>query len=97
LLANIETDIVAAQIVTPKLSPDEIVKMVATKFNIDIQNKSKTDILKALEDYLYSLSQQGLRAFLLVDEAQNLPLETIEELRMLSNFQQDGKPLLLRG
>lgn len=94
LLANIETDIVAAQIVTPKLSPDEIVKMVAAKFNIDIQNKSKTDILKALEDYLYSLSQQGLRALLLVDEAQNLPLETIEELRMLSNFQQDGKPLL---
>lgn len=94
LLANIETDIVAAQIVTPKLSPDEIVKMVAAKFSIDIQNKSKTEILKALEDYLYSLSKQGLRALLLVDEAQNLPLETIEELRMLSNFQQDGKPLL---
>lgn len=94
LLANIETDIVAAQIVTPKLSPDEIVKMVAAKFDIDIQNKSKTEILKALEDYLYSLSKQGLRALLLVDEAQNLPLETIEELRMLSNFQQDGKPLL---
>ena len=34
------------------------------------------------------------RQLLLVDEAQNLPLETIEELRMLSNFQQDGKPLL---
>ncbi len=94
LLANIETDIIAAQIVTPKLSPDEIVKMVAAKFAIDIHNKSKTDILKALEDYLYSLSKQGLRALLLVDEAQNLPLETIEELRMLSNFQQDGKPLL---
>lgn len=94
LLANIETDIVAAQIVTPKLSPDEIVKMVAAKFSIDIQNKSKTEILKALEDYLYSLSKKGLRALLLVDEAQNLPLETIEELRMLSNFQQDGKPLL---
>ena len=94
LLANIETDIVAAQIVTPKLSADEIVKMVAAKFDIDIQNKSKTEILKALEDYFYSLSKQGLRALLLVDEAQNLPLETIEELRMLSNFQQDGKPLL---
>lgn len=94
LLANIETDIVAAQIVTPKLSPDEIVKMVAAKFDINIHNQSKTDILKALEDYLYSLSKKGLRALLLVDEAQNLPLETIEELRMLSNFQQDGKPLL---
>jgi putative secretion ATPase (PEP-CTERM system associated) len=94
LLANIEDDIVAAQIVTPKLNPDELVKMVASKFEIDVANKTKTDLLEALEAYLFGLSKQGKRALLLVDEAQNLPLETIEELRMLSNFQQAGKPLL---
>lgn len=94
LLADIEDDIVAAQIVTPKLSPDELVKMVAAKFEIDVAGKTKADILKDLENYLFALSAQGRRALLLVDEAQNLPLETIEELRMLSNFQQAGKPLL---
>ncbi|WP_296046278.1 XrtA/PEP-CTERM system-associated ATPase [uncultured Alteromonas sp.] len=94
LLADIEDDIVAAQIVTPKLSPDELVKMVAAKFEIDVAGKTKADILKDLEGYLFALSAQGRRALLLVDEAQNLPLETIEELRMLSNFQQAGKPLL---
>ena len=94
LLAEIEDDIVAAQIVTPKLSPDELVKMVASKFEIDVAGKTKADILKDLEGYLYALSAQGRRALLLVDEAQNLPLETIEELRMLSNFQEKGKPLL---
>ena len=86
--------ILAAQIVTPKLSPDELVKMVAAKFEIDVAGKSKADILKDFESYLFTLSAQGRRALLLVDEAQNLPLETIEELRMLSNFQQKGKPLL---
>ncbi len=94
LLADIEDDIMAAQIVTPKLSPDELVKMVAAKFEIDITGKTKADILKDLEKFLFELSKQGRRALLLVDEAQNLPLETIEELRMLSNFQQAGKPLL---
>ncbi len=94
LLADIEDDIVAAQIVTPKLSPDELVKMVAAKFEIDVTGKTKADILKDLENFLFALSTQGRRALLLVDEAQNLPLETIEELRMLSNFQQAGKPLL---
>lgn len=94
LLANIEQDIVAVQIVTPKLSPDEAVKMVAAKFGIEVSDRSKTEILKDLETYLYQLSKEGQRALLLVDEAQNLPLETIEELRMLSNFQQNGKPLL---
>lgn len=94
LLDDIEDDIVAAQIVTPKLSPDELVKMVAAKFELDTSDKTKADILKDLEVYLFQLHKQGKRALLLVDEAQNLPLETIEELRMLSNFQAAGKPLL---
>ena len=68
--------------------------MVAAKFEIDVAGKTKADILKDLENFLFALSTQGRRALLLVDEAQNLPLETIEELRMLSNFQQAGKPLL---
>jgi putative secretion ATPase (PEP-CTERM system associated) len=94
LLDDMQEDIVAAQIVTPKLSPDELVKMVASKFNVPVKGSSKSDILNDLEAFLMGLHKQGKRALLLVDEAQNLPLETIEELRMLSNFQASGKPLL---
>ncbi len=94
LLDDIAEDIVAAQIVTPKLSPDELVKMVASKFNLSVADKSKAEILEELEKFLFSLHGLGKRALLLVDEAQNLPLETIEELRMLSNYQAKGKPLL---
>jgi general secretion pathway protein A len=94
LLDGIADDIVAAQIVTPKLNPDELVKMVASKFSLDVAQKTKADILQDLERYLFDLHKIGKRALLIVDEAQNLPLETIEELRMLSNFQQGGKPLL---
>ncbi|MFT4938902.1 MAG: general secretion pathway protein A [Paraglaciecola sp.] len=94
LLDEIQDDIVAAQIVTPKLSPDELVKMVATKFGVVVKGSTKSDILNDLENFLMSLHKNGQRALLLVDEAQNLPLETIEELRMLSNFQAGGKPLL---
>lgn len=94
LLEEIENDIAAAQIVTPKLSPDELVKMVASKFDVPTEGRTKAEILKALEIFLYDLNKAGRRALLLVDEAQNLPLETIEELRMLSNFQLNGKPLI---
>lgn len=94
LLDNMQEDIIAAQIVSPKLSPDELVKMVASKFNVATKGSTKTDILNDLEAFLMSLHKDGKRALLLVDEAQNLPLETIEELRMLSNFQVAGKPLL---
>ena len=94
LLDDMQEDIVAAQIVSPKLSPNELVKMVASKFNVPVKGSTKSDILNDLEAFLIGLHKQGKRALLLVDEAQNLPLETIEELRMLSNFQVGGKPLL---
>ena len=94
LLNEIEEDIYAAQIVTPKLSPDELIKMVASKFNLPAEGRSKADLLESIQTFLQQLNKNGKRALLLVDEAQNLPLETIEELRMLSNFQLNGKPLL---
>jgi putative secretion ATPase (PEP-CTERM system associated) len=94
LLNNIEEDIFAAQIVTPKLSPDELIQMVASKFNLPAEGRSKSDLLENIQNFLQQLNASGKRALLLVDEAQNLPLETIEELRMLSNFQLNGKPLL---
>jgi putative secretion ATPase (PEP-CTERM system associated) len=94
LLDDMQEDIVAAQIVSPKLTPDELVKMVASKFNVPVKGSTKSDILNDLAAFLMDLHKQGTRAWLLGDEAQNLPLETIEELRMLSNFQAAGKPLL---
>jgi len=68
LLDSLEEDIFAAQIVTPKLSPDEIVKMVASKFELDVAGKSKAEILDDLERFLNQLAAQGKRALLLVDE-----------------------------
>lgn len=95
LLNNItDSDIVAAQLVTTKLSPEELLDLVAAEFKIPIDGGSKAETLRAIETFLIDLHNQGKRALLLVDEAQNLPAETVEELRMLSNFQLDNKPLI---
>jgi len=95
LLANLGDDnIVAAQLVTTKLAPDELLELIAAEFNIKVSGTNKADVLRAIEEFLIQLHKQGKRALLLVDEAQNLPAETVEELRMLSNFQLDNKPLI---
>ncbi|UIP30104.1 XrtA/PEP-CTERM system-associated ATPase [Photobacterium sp. TLY01] len=94
LMSSLDESVTAVQIATTRLSPDELVKLVAAKFNVPTEGMSKADILKRFEQHLYGLRQQGRRAVLLVDEAQNLPPETVEELRMLSNFQFHDKPLL---
>ena len=95
LLSSIgDKNIVAAQLVTTKLSPDELLELVAAEFKIPLKGNSKAEILSSIEAFLIQLHKQGKRALLLVDEAQNLPSETVEELRMLSNFQLDDKPLI---
>ncbi len=95
LLAQLSPDeIVARQIVTSKLAPDDLIRMIASTFNLVVTEHSKASYLDAIYLYLKRLHTQQRRALLLVDEAQNLPLESIEELRMLSNFQVNGAPLL---
>jgi len=95
LLNNIADDsIIAAQLVTTKLDPKELLELVASEFKITVKGSSKAELLQSIEQFLIDLNRQGKRALLIVDEAQNLPIETVEELRMLSNFQLDNKPLI---
>lgn len=86
--------IVAAHIVNTHLDPDDTLRMVASGFGLPYEGATKTDLLTRLEQFLHDVDRQGKRALLVIDEAQNLNPKTVEELRMLSNFQTDDKSLL---
>ncbi len=86
--------IVAAHIVNTHLDSDDTLRMVVAAFGLPYENASKADLLTRLEHFLRSADAEGKRALLVVDEAQNLTARTVEELRMLSNFQTDDKCLL---
>lgn len=87
-------NIIAAQLVTTHLQADDTLKMVAASFGLAHEGASKAAILKNLEIFLMARAQEGKRVLLVVDEAQNLPVESLEELRMLSNFQAGSRSLL---
>jgi|SRR5579859_3832271 len=84
---------VVAQVVSTSLEADDLVRMVAAAFGLS-QEDSKAMLLSRIEQFLLTCHKQGKRALLVVDEAQNLPPRSLEELRMLSNFVSAGKPLL---
>lgn len=86
-------NVVLAQVVSTQLEADDMLRMVAAGFGLPDEN-SKAVLLKKLEQRLLGIHAQGKRALLVVDEAQNLPPRSVEELRMLSNFQSGEKPLL---
>ena len=86
--------IVAAQIVSTQLEADDLLRSVAKAFGIRVAQDDKASLLAAIEAFLLMLFQQNKRALLIIDEAQNLNAESIEELRMLSNFQCGDQALL---
>ena len=94
LARKMETQrVVLAHVVSSKLEADDIVRMVAAAFGLP-HHESKAVLLRDLEKFLLACHNQGKRALLLMDEAQNLPPGAVEELRMLSNFQSEEKSLL---
>ena len=86
--------IVAAQIVSTQLEADDLLRSVAIAFGINTRNLTKADLIATVESFLTVLVIQKKRALLIVDEAQNLKREAVEELRMLSNFQLGSTALL---
>ncbi len=83
-----------AMILTPRLSPEEFLLAVLDDFGIRCQCTNKNEIIRRFRDFLIekSLSNKGI--IIVVDEAQNLPDETLEELRLLSNMETDKEKLL---
>ncbi len=95
LLSDLDADEMrVANLVTTQLGEDDTLMLVAMNFGLKLENESKAHILQDLEALFVQIKMTGQRALLIVDEAQNLPPKSVEELRMLSNFQHEGKPLL---
>lgn len=95
LLAELEKEksILAAQLVTTHLDSEDLLKMVSAAFNLEYEGLSKPSLLRNLEKFLKEQAANGKRVLLIVDEAQNLPIKSLEELRMLSNFQDENRAL----
>jgi len=79
--------VVAAQVVSTQLESSELLQAILMAFGVGAKGTSKAHLIATLEGFLTTLAAKGRRALLIIDEAQNLKHEAVEELRMLSNFQ----------
>ena len=88
LLEGLNPDqVVAAQVVSTQLESSELLQAILMAFGVGSSSTSKAHLIASLEAFLTGLAAKGRRALLIIDEAQNLRHEAVEELRMLSNFQ----------
>ncbi|NOY61569.1 MAG: AAA family ATPase [Gammaproteobacteria bacterium] len=87
-------NVVAVQLVTTQLEAEDTLRMVAASFGLAHEGLVKATLLKNFETFLMARAREGKRVLLVIDEAQNLPARSLEELRMLSNYQAGDKALL---
>lgn len=94
LLNALEGDeYVTAYIPNPYLSPDEFRKSFAQEIGLDVGGLEHFDLLNAINKRLIELAHSQRKVVLLVDEAQAIPEETIEALRLLTNLETESAKL----
>lgn len=95
LIESLSDDsVTTANLVCTQLQSDDLLKMVAYSFGIEPGAADKGELLQQLATLLRQWQRSGRRALLTVDEAQDLSVSAMEELRLLTNIQGNGKPLL---
>ena len=72
----------------------DLTQWVALAFGLPHENKDKVTLFRDVQDYLIAEWANGKRAVLIVDEAQNMDKETLEELRLYTNINADGEQFL---
>ncbi len=86
--------VTVGEVVTSALGSEEMITMAAHSFGLEVDHSDKAGALSAMELFLQDEARAGRKVLLVVDEAQNLTIGALEELRMLSNFHLGAKPLL---
>ena len=89
-----DENVKTANLVCTQLEADDLLKVTAYSFGVEDHIVEKGELLQQIGILLQRWHRDGRRALLIVDEAQDLSESAMEELRLLTNIQENGKPLL---
>ena len=103
LLDQIDRKTFTALVLNPFLAEEDLLRLVLQEFGVvsreeikrgHLARVSKAELIETLNEFLLSLQSIGAQALLIVDEAQNLPTQVLEQIRILSNLETEKEKLL---
>jgi general secretion pathway protein A len=103
LLEQIDRRTFTALVLNPFLSEEDLLRLVLQEFGVvsreeikrgRLAHVTKQELIETLNEFLLSLQTIGAQALLIIDEAQNLPLQVLEQIRILSNLETAKEKLL---
>lgn len=94
LIKSLNGSFKLSRIHNTKISSEQLIAMINEDFGLDIEGKNKTRLLSELNIFLVEQYSKRVQPILLIDEAQNLSPDLLEEIRLLSNLETDRAKLL---
>jgi general secretion pathway protein A len=94
LLEHLDNRYSTALILNPVMSPDELMKAIAIEFGLPVYGLDRLETLAVINQFLLQQNGAGRESVLIIDEAQDLTEELLEQVRLLSNLETDSRKLL---
>ncbi|MEW6001491.1 MAG: AAA family ATPase, partial [Nitrospirota bacterium] len=94
IMKRLIEEIKFARINNTRVTSEQLIAMINEDFELDTKGKDKTQMLRDLTDFLVEQYKKNRKSFLIIDEAQNLSPDLLEEIRLLSNLETDKSKLL---
>src|ERR1700741_3495882 len=103
LLDQVDRKTFTALVLNPFLAEEDLLRLILQEFGVvsrdeikrgRVDGVSKQELIETLKEFLLSLRALGAQALLIVDEAQTLPLQMLEQVRILSNLETEKEKLL---
>jgi putative secretion ATPase (PEP-CTERM system associated) len=94
LIKKLEHNTVLSKVFNTMVSSVQLFSMINEDFGLSVAGKDKITLIRELNDFLIDCYSKNRKAVLIIDEAQNLTPELLEEVRMLSNLEADRSKLL---
>ncbi len=94
LLEQLGDNFSTAVILNPALEANQLLKAIATEFGLDVGGADRLEMIAIINDFLLRQMAEGRECVLIVDEAQTLTNDLLEQVRLLSNLETDERKLL---
>jgi general secretion pathway protein A len=94
LLEQLDSRYSTALILNPVMTMEELMKAIGTEFGLHVKRRNRLGTIAAINEFLVGQVGRGKESVLIIDEAQDLTDELLEQIRLLSNIELDDRKLL---
>ena len=94
MLEQLDERYATALILNPVMSPDELMKAIALEFGLPVNGLDRLDTIAVINEFLLRQVEANKETVLIIDEAQDLTDDLLEQVRLLSNLETDDRKLL---